>query len=111
MADALTRTQLSELRRRLEAERVRILRVLNAPGAEAATDEERGPELEEMAQRAAEREQASGVLERERELLSDVDRALAKMDRGEYGVSETTGAPIPYERLAAVPWARHAVDD
>ena len=111
MTGALTGTQLSELRRRLEAERIRILRVLNAPGAATGADEERQAELEEMAQRSAERDQTSGVLERERALLAEVDRALAKMDRGEYGVSEKTGAPIPYERLAAVPWARQAVDD
>ncbi|HEY6005262.1 MAG TPA: TraR/DksA family transcriptional regulator [Anaeromyxobacter sp.] len=111
MASALTRTQLAELRRRLEEERTRIVRVLSTSDAIHSTEEDRGPEIEEVAQRAAERDQAVGVLERERALLAEVDRALAKIDRGEYGQSERTGAPIPYARLAAVPWAREDVDE
>jgi DnaK suppressor protein len=110
MANRLTRPQLDELRRKLEAERARILRVL---GAEAAAQpaEERQPEIEEAAQRAAEREQSAGVVARERALLAEVDRALARMDRGAYGLSEKSGAPIRYERLAAIPWARQDVDE
>jgi RNA polymerase-binding transcription factor len=38
-------------------------------------------------------------------------RRLAKLAEGRYGVSENPGAPIPYERLAAVPWARHGIDE
>ncbi len=48
---------------------------------------------------------------RERALLVEVERALAKLDEGKYGVSEQTGAPIPYERLAALPWARSGIDE
>jgi DnaK suppressor protein len=111
MASALTRPQLTELRRRLEEERTRILRVLKAPNATGPSEEERGPEIEEAAQRATERDQALGILERERALLAEVDRALTKIDRGEYGLSEQTGAPIRYERLLAAPWARKDVDE
>jgi DnaK suppressor protein len=39
-------------------------------------------------------------------LLSDVEHALRKIDDGTYGVSEESGAPIPLERLLAIPWAR-----
>lgn len=111
MATALTNPQLAELRRRLETERVRLLRVLKASDVAETEDEERSPEFEEVAQRATERDQASGVLARERALLAEVERALAKIDQGRYGLSEKTGAPIPYERLAAVPWARQEVDE
>jgi DnaK suppressor protein len=110
MAKALTRTQLGKLRLGLETERTRILRVLQAQEA-AALIEERGAEIEEAAQRAAERDQELGVLARERALLAEVDRALAKIDAGKYGLSERTGAPIPYDRLAAVPWARKGIDE
>jgi DnaK suppressor protein len=110
VARALTRTQLRELRRRLETERARILRVLRTIGA-AAPGDEREPEVEEAAQRATERDQDFGIAARERALLEEVERALAKLDAGKYGVSEKTGAPIPYQRLAAVPWARLDVDE
>lgn len=48
---------------------------------------------------------------RERTLLTDVERALAKLDNGTYGLSESSGKPIPYERLKALPWARNDVGE
>ncbi len=72
-------------------------------------DQER--EIEEAAQRATEREHQIEVAERERALLAEVERALAKFGSGTYGISETTGDPIPYARLSAVPWARQGVDE
>ncbi len=110
MASVLTKTQLDELRRRLEEERARILRVLRSP-ADAAAPSDRETEIEEAAQRATERAREVEIETRERALLAEVDRALAKLDEGKYGVSEKTGAPILYERLAAVPWARHNIDE
>jgi DnaK suppressor protein len=110
MATVLTNTQLDELRRRLEGERTRILRVLQAPApADPRADEV--TELEEAAQRATERARQLEIEARERALLGEVERALARLRDGSYGVSEKTGDPIPYERLAAVPWARHGVDE
>lgn len=112
MADGrptLTKAQLDALRRRLEDERGRLLQVLGAPTALVASDDERS-ELEETAQRTTEREDRLAVVERERALLVEVERALAKLDAGTYGLAERTGEPIPYERLEAVPWARDAVD-
>lgn len=110
MANLLTRAQLDTLRRRLEEERTRIRRVLQAAEA-AAPSGEPEPEMEEAAQRAAERDRQIGIAMRERALLAEVERALAKLDAGGYGLSEKTGAPIPYQRLAAVPWARQGVDE
>ncbi len=110
MASLLTKAQLDTLRRRLEEERTRIRRLLQAAEA-AAPPHEPEPELEEAAQRATERDRQMGIAARERALLAEVERALAKLDAGGYGVSEKTGAPIPYARLAAVPWARQGVDE
>ena len=53
-------------------------------------------------------------VERERDLLlsaqaraavDEIDRALAKMDAGTYGVCERCGQPIPKARLKALPYA------
>ncbi len=53
-------------------------------------------------------------VERERDLLlsaqaraavDEIDRALAKMDAGTYGVCEKCGNPIPKARLKALPYA------
>jgi DnaK suppressor protein len=53
-------------------------------------------------------------VERERDLalsaqamaaVDEIDRALAKIDAGTYGVCEKCGEPIPKERLKALPYA------
>jgi DnaK suppressor protein len=110
MASVLNKAQLDELRRRLEEERTRILRVLRAPAARAP-EADQETEFEEAAQRATERTQDLEIEARERALLAEVERALAKLGEGKYGLSERTGDPIPYERLAAVPWARHDIEE
>jgi DnaK suppressor protein len=110
MARTFTAGQLGELRRRLEDERARILRVLSAP-APAGPQPDQESEPEEAAQRETERARRAQVEAREGALLAEVERALAKLENGSYGTSEKTGDPIPFERLAAVPWARDAVGE
>ncbi len=53
-------------------------------------------------------------VERERDLalsaqalqqVVEIDAALAKLDKGTYGLCERCGQPIPQERLRALPWA------
>jgi RNA polymerase-binding protein DksA len=45
------------------------------------------------------------------QVLADIERALAKVDDGTYGVCEDCGKPIAPERLEAMPWARYCIDD
>ena len=42
--------------------------------------------------------------------LAEVDRALAKLEKGSYGVCDDCGGRIPDERLDAVPWTALCVD-
>jgi DnaK suppressor protein len=42
--------------------------------------------------------------------LLDVERALAKMDGGTYGIREVCGGRISQERLEALPWAVLCID-
>jgi DnaK suppressor protein len=110
MATTLKKAQLDELRRRLEDERTRILRVLARPPPGLPQPDE-VTEFEEAAQRETERAHALEIRNRERALLAEVERALAKFADGRYGLSEKSGDPIPYERLVAIPWARESVDE
>lgn len=48
-----------------------------------------------------------GILESERKILNEIDAALARMDKGYYGVCLETGAPIERPRLEAMPWAKY----
>jgi DnaK suppressor protein len=112
MAPRLTDQQLRTLRQRLEDEHNRIVRLLRgAAFAPAPAAEGERSEFEETAQRTAEQGEQLDVAERERALLAEVDRALEKLRAGTYGLDETTGEPIPFDRLAAVPWARGGTDE
>ena len=42
--------------------------------------------------------------------LADVQRALAKIESGTYGICERCGQPIAPERLEALPWATLCID-
>lgn len=46
---------------------------------------------------------------REVERLREVDEALTRIERGEYGHCEECGDDIPAKRLQAIPWARFCV--
>jgi RNA polymerase-binding protein DksA len=63
----------------------------------------------DSAQSTAERNKVLALVEGLRERLHDVQAALDKMDRGDYGRCERCGEPIGNERLDALPWARLCV--
>jgi DnaK suppressor protein len=102
----LGRDDLDSLRRALESMRAELT-VLHDANIAAGTrsDEKSLPDPMDAATRAEEEAERLGP-DQERDLLGEVDRALAKMKAGTYGVSELSGSPIPVERLRAVPWAR-----
>jgi RNA polymerase-binding transcription factor DksA len=60
------------------------------------------------------------VVERERDLVLsaqarhevvEIDEALERIKRGEYGYSIHSGLPIPRERLKAIPWTQESVQE
>ena len=86
--------------------------------AETATQAARRAEHEALVGRLRDLTDADSVLERElaeagaaraRETTADVEHALERLSNGSYGWCEDCGAPIPFERLEAIPWARHCV--
>ncbi|HET7720034.1 MAG TPA: TraR/DksA C4-type zinc finger protein [Acidimicrobiales bacterium] len=52
-----------------------------------------------------ERERDLALSAQARDAVVEIDRALAKMDAGTYGVCERCGHPIPKARLKALPYA------
>jgi RNA polymerase-binding transcription factor DksA len=81
------------------------LAMLREPG-DVQFDEESG----EGDTLAVERERDLALSAQFRSQIEDIDRALAKIDEGTYGVCEVSGQPIPKERLRAIPWARERVE-
>ena len=58
---------------------------------------------------AIERERDLLISSQARETVEEIDRALARMDAGTYGLCVPGGVNIPFERLEVIPWAEHCV--
>ena len=103
---------LDLLRRALESKRAELKRV-HDDNLAVGTHSEQGqfPDPMDAATRAEEEAERLGLAQHERDLLAEIDRALAKIEAGTYGVSELGGRPIPIERLRAVPWARLTAEE
>ena len=56
-----------------------------------------------------EREIAQGCAALTDAAILDIQDALDRLDRGTYGLCESCGEPIPFERLEAIPHARLCV--
>jgi len=57
-----------------------------------------------------EQEFTLGLVEKDRNLLREINQALAKIQNGTYGICEGTGKPIGRPRLEAQPWARYSIE-
>ncbi|MFJ5532929.1 TraR/DksA family transcriptional regulator [Streptomyces sp. NPDC093261] len=77
-----------------------------AANALVAVDDEHDPEGSST---AFERAHVAALLAQAREHVADLDRALERLERGEYGRCEGCGEPIPRERLEVRPAARTCV--
>lgn len=51
-----------------------------------------------------------GIREKELIKLRDIDLALLKIDKGEYGICEETDEPISLRRLEKIPWAKLSIE-
>jgi len=57
-----------------------------------------------------EQEFTLGLVEKDRQLLREINNALAKIQDGTFGICEGTGKPIAKPRLEAQPWARFSIE-
>ncbi len=57
-----------------------------------------------------EQEFTLGLLESERTLLSEINEALERIDKGTFGICVGTGGPIDASRLKARPWAKYCIE-
>lgn len=108
-------TDTQAVRTRLLAERERLTdmrRASEEATADPSTD--LSPADQHPADTASdtfERSKTLAILDRADRHLVDVDRALERLDRGEYGVCEACGEPIGPTRLGARPAARLCLAD
>ncbi len=94
------RTAIEERRDELRAELAVLTKVTRDPSATIGFGKRVGEGTNEAISRI-ERVGQAGVLTA---TLADVERALAKLDEGTYGICDRCGATISEERLEARPW-------
>jgi DnaK suppressor protein len=106
---ALDHTQLETARQALSHKRDELRGQLEGLREPAPTGEP--SDLADLATTEIAVGERTELASHERALLAEVEHALAKLDAGTYGVSESTGRPIRWERLQALPWARSDVHE
>ena len=108
-------TGASEFRSLLEEERERIANAIEYLASETpgSAQDEIGSDnhVADEASVTFERELDGGLGEGAQQTLDQIDRALAKLDAGAFGVCERCGKDIGEERLRARPWATLCIDD
>lgn len=97
---------LDELRGALLAQRRRLfMQVARVEDDLRWLDEDVEPELVEEGQEETMAQLLMRLDERGRAEIEAIDRAVERLDRGEYGVCTNCGRPIPLARLHAMPTA------
>ena len=109
-AAGLSDEQVTILRGRLQHLREELRERL---AGEASVQRETEPFVEALdaAEQTREQNDAISFAAHDRQRLREIEWALAKISSGRYGLSEVSGAPIAFERLLAVPWARQDSDE
>ncbi len=104
---------LSSLRQELLGQRNHLRDEIQAQGADPDSDDVTFVDDAGFADRSHSTEERSRLISVVRALRSnllDVERALAKMEAGTYGICERCGGEISTERLEALPWAVLCID-
>jgi DnaK suppressor protein len=106
----LSGTDVSRLRDRLLELRQKVLERL-AEDQSAMREAEPQTEPLDAAEQTREQDDSVAFAGRDQALLGEIERALAKIQSGSFGLSEASGEPIGLRRLMAVPWARYTIEE
>jgi DnaK suppressor protein len=102
---------LEAMKARLEAKRAELLQSIgdlteaSPQPVDPIEASEGSQEFEDAAVDINEMEDERAIRENERELLGEVEAALARIEQGTYGICTNCGQPIDEKRLEAIPWA------
>jgi len=108
--DPWTRTELNEVVKELKEHRDRLTAIVGESEQELAglmrdAGDGAGHDQADVGATSFERDHELTVLARERETLAQIERALAHIADGSYGVCDSCGNPVGKNRLMAVPHA------
>ena len=109
----LTETEIAEFRELLIHERSELLARMKTLDRRMAGNDHfvESEDLGDSANQVLTKEEVLFEHKQTAERLRSVDRALARIDDGSYGISSVSGKPIPIERLRAMPTATKLVNE
>jgi len=110
-SDLFSNEEIIEFLKRLVDEKDQILaktKNIIAAGEINLDTNEMADEVD-LASAAIEQNLTLKLLDRDRHLINEIDRAIDKIAVGDYGYCEGTGDPIPKRRLELSPWTRYSV--
>lgn len=95
----------------LEKERAELVERIHEVIQESDGSVSYDPNFADSSQVMAERNGSEVLASNLSETLAEVEHALAKLERGEYGICETCGKQISQARMEAIPTARFCIND
>lgn len=110
----MTPAEMKSFRLRLEQERADTLKQIDVLEGRLAEDDKFDETLADQndaATRLIDQEETSTESAQLQAIVAQIDKALARIADGTYGISEVSGKPIPLERLEALPSATTLVDE
>ena len=118
MARNLAKSTVERYRKRLEDERDRLqdmireyeLELEEARLTESSSDRSPDPGNAEAGSMKFEYEKELSIEQNTVDLLGKVERALDNIEKGNYGICESCGKPIPMARLDVLPYVTLCVD-
>ena len=106
----LTKADLREFHQMLLEKRRVLLRDIDLMGEESRDRPSSTADPTDESVDAGPEDLSLDLLEREWTLLGEVNAALERIDKDEYGFCLATGMPIHKARLRACPWARYCIE-
>jgi DnaK suppressor protein len=118
MARKLAKTTVERFRKRLDDERIRLeaqiaeyeREIEEARMTESSSDRSPDPGNAEASSMKLEYAKELSIEQNTLDLLGKVQRALDRIEKGEYGLCETCGKAIPIERLDVLPYSTQCVE-
>ena len=118
MARQLAASTLKRLEKKLVEERERLEHLIDeherereeSTLAEGSADRSADPDNVDGGAIEVEMEMDLAMVQNARDLLDRVKHAQDRMEKGQYGICEVTGDPIPLARLEALPYATTTVE-
>ena len=108
--EELTPEELEYYQKRLEEERKNVKSRLAARIRQMDVSAERPADELDQAGRLSNQAFVLKLADKERKLLNQIEHALAKLEKGDYGLCEGTGEQISRKRLELRPWTRYSIE-